>query len=485
MKNRILTLVLTLVLLLSALSGCGTESGTSDTGSAEKPAQTGSTAQTDPNNMSGDPGSENTTSGEDDSLYLAPDYSNFVMPEETDTLVLYAAESLSKPMNTAVRLFEESYPGVKIDLQFMKESEFQNRVRTEVAAGRGPDVILTDSNAFPDIYKTMSTGIFEDLNPYVLNDADFDLSDYIESVMDGGVLFGRRYLLPVQYQYPMLLTTEEILTDIGVEAESLGTYQGFLDACTAYREKKPDGLLFQFVGGETDLRRLYEYSGLRMIDYEKIAVSFNEERFRQMIDICRLFEGTVPENGITKNSSEVLSEDECLFGDGQSVLLMLWDCILLKMYGLNPVLTLGTDENDGATAQIVYYSAIPGGAANKRNGWRFIKILLSDEIQYGLDDTKQNQNPLFYAGNPVRKESLEKMIRYYASRYMKDFPEYMTEDDVISFTQKTMAVTSAVMRPPVIFNAVRDNMTPYIEGKDSYEKCLGRLMNELELYKDE
>ena len=485
MKKRILSIFLALTLLLSVLAGCGGDAPSAQPGTGTNAlAQSGAPTDGDktPADTS-DPATE--TPEESEETFPAPDYSNFVMPEETDTLVLYAAESLSKPMNTAVRLFEESYPGVNIDLQFMKESEFQNRVRTEVAAGRGPDVILTDSNAFPDIYKTMSTGIFEDLNPYVLIDADFDLSDYIESVMDGGVLFGRRYLLPVQYQYPMLLTTEEILTDIGVEAESLGTYQGFLDACTAYREKKPDGLLFQFVGGETDLRRLYEYSGLRMIDYEKNAVSFNEERFRQMIDICRLFEGTVPDNGITKNSSEVLSEDECLFGDGQSVLLMLWDCILLKMYGLNPVLTLGTDENDGATAQIVYYSAIPGGAANKRNGWRFIKILLSDEIQYGLDDTKQNQNPLFYAGNPVRKESLEKMIRYYASRYMKDFPEYMTEDDVISFTQKTMAVTSAVMRPPVIFNAVRDNMTPYIEGKDSYDKCLGKLMNELELYKDE
>ena len=407
------------------------------------------------------------------------------MPEETGTLVVYSVESLNKPINTAIRLFEDAWPGVKVTCDNLDDSEFQNRIRAEIAAGKGPDMILARSSAFPDIYKTMTTRAFEDLNPYILNDAEFDLSDYIESVMDGGVMFGRRYLLPVQYQFPMILTTEEILDEIGVTAESLGTYQGFLDACTAYREKKPDGQLFPYLKNVTDLQRLFDYSGMRMIDYERNAVSFNEERFRQMIDLCRLFEGTIPEDGLSEMSSDVLSADKCLFGDSESVLLMPWDCVLLRLSGLHPVLTLATDENDGATAQIVYYSAIPCGAANKLNGWRFIKILLSDDIQYGLDDTKKNQNMMFYSGNPVRKESLEKTIRYYTSDYMEYYPDFLTEDDVQFFLEKTMAVTSAVMRPPVIFSDVRDNMTPYINGKDSYEKCLGRLMNELELYKDE
>jgi ABC-type glycerol-3-phosphate transport system substrate-binding protein len=485
MEKRILSLILTLVLLLTALTGCGGGTG-SPSGKTDAPPQDGTPASSGTGNSQ----SENTAppSGgaeASEELYPAPDYSGFVMPEETGTLVVYSVESLNKPINTAIRLFEDAWPGVKVTCDNLDDSEFQNRIRAEIAAGKGPDMILARSSAFPDIYKTMTTRAFEDLNPYILNDAEFDLSDYIESVMDGGVMFGRRYLLPVQYQFPMILTTEEILDEIGVTAESLGTYQGFLDACTAYREKKPDGQLFPYLKNVTDLQRLFDYSGMRMIDYERNAVSFNEERFRQMIDLCRLFEGTIPEEGLSEMSSDVLSADKCLFGDSESVLLMPWDCVLLRLSGLHPVLTLATDENDGATAQIVYYSAIPGGAANKLNGWRFIKILLSDDIQYGLDDTKKNQNMMFYSGNPVRKESLEKTIRYYTSDYMEYYPDFLTEDDVRFFLEKTMAVTSAVMRPPVIFSDVRDNMTPYITGKDSYEKCLGRLMNELELYKDE
>ena len=484
MKKRILSLILTLIILLPALAGCGTENNKSDTGSAEKPAQTGSTTQTNSNDVPGETGSENATSG-NSSLYPEPDYSDFVMPEETNKLVVYIGEFTSKVTTQALRLFEEKYPNVQVDYQIMKDSECRERIRTEIAAGKGPDIILANGTDLPDIYKTMSTMIFEDLNPYVMNDADFEISDYIGSVMDGGVMYGRRFLLPVAYQFPMLMTTAEILSDIGVEADSLGTYQGFMDACVAYHEKIPDGKLFEYVGNSSNLRNLFEYVGFRMIDYERNTVSFNEERFQQMIEVCHLFEGTVPDGEFADMASTVLADKGCLFGKAESVMLTLWDCVLLRMFGFNPILTLATDENDGATAQISYFSAIPGGAANKLNGWRLIKILLSDDIQYGIDDTKQNQMSLFPVGNPVRIESMQKLIRYFGASYIEEYPDYMTEEDMQQFIDTTMAVTAAAMRPAVIYNDVMDNMKPYITGNDSYEKCLGRLKNELELYKDE
>ncbi len=479
MKNRILTLVLTLVLLLSALAGCGSKTG-SPTGKTDTPAQSGTNAAVSEN---ADPPSGGAEEAEE--LYPAPDYSDFEMPEETDKLVVYIGEFTSKVMTQALRLFEETYPNVQVDYQIMKDSECRERIRTEVAAGKGPDIILATGTDLPDIYKTMATSILEDLNPYVMYDPDFELSDYIRSVMEGGMMYGKRYILPVAYQYPMLLTTKEILSDIGVEPETLGTYQGFMNACVAYRDSKPDGKLFEYVGNSSNLRNLFEYVGFRMIDYERNTVSFNEERFRQMIEVCRLFEGTVPNGEFADMAGTVLADKGCLFGKAESVMLTLWDCVLLRMYGFNPILTLATDENDGATAQISYFSAVPGGAANKLNGWRLIKILLSDAIQYGIDDTKQNQMSLFPVGNPVRIESMQKLIRYFGSSYIEEYPDFITEADIQYFLDTSMAVSDAAMRPTVIYNDVMDNMTPYIEGKDAYEKCLGRLMNELELYKDE
>ena len=47
----------------------------------------------------------------------------------------------------------------------------------------------------------------------------------------------------------------------------------------------------------------------------------------------------------------------------------------------HPVTLAMPDANGGATSEIRSYAAIPRGAENKLNAWRFLKILLSDEVQ--------------------------------------------------------------------------------------------------------
>ncbi len=412
-----------------------------------------------------------------------PDYSDFVMPEETSRLVVYIGEFANRVMTPAIRLFEEMYPGVEVDLQVTKDSECRQKIRTEVAAGKGPDMFLAAGEDFPDIYKTMSTGILEDLNPYIQKDNSFNMSEYNEGVMQGGVFRGSRYILPAAYQFPVLLTSKEILEEAGIDPDSLNTYQGFIDACTAYHTAKPKNKLFQDGMKNGFLKTLFEYTGIRMIDYESNSVSFNEERFRQFIDVCKLYYTSNPGQSTGELACDPLSRRECLFGTmgDNDIMLFLTSYVYMKAYELTPLLSLVPDENDGSTAQITYFTAIPTGAANKLNGWRLIKILLSDEIQYGIDDSKENQRQLFPVGNPVRNESMRKLISYHTATYA----DFVTEEDIQMISDKTMTITNAVMFPTVIYNDVEENMVPYLSGNDSYDKCIGRLKNELELYASE
>ncbi len=479
MKTRILSLILALVLLLSVLAGC--ESETTSTPSAQT-GKTGKSGQTAAPSDNRDPSADSPDAGaEEEEIVL--DYSDFVMPEETNKLVVYIGEFANRVMTPAIRLFEEMYLGVEVDLQVTKDSECRQKIRTEVAAGKGPDMFLATGEDFPDIYKTMSTGILEDLNPYIQKDNSFYMSEYNEGVMQGGVFRGSRYILPAAYQFPVLLTSKEILEESGIDPDSLNTYQGFIDACTAYHNAKPKNKLFQDGMKNGFLKYLFEYTGISMIDYESNSVSFNEERFKQFIDVCKLYYTSNPGQAAGELACDPLSRRECLFGTmgDNDIMLFLTSYVYMKAYELTPLLSLVPDENDGATAQITYFTAIPTGAANKLNGWRLIKILLSDEIQYGIDDSKENQRQLFPVGNPVRNESMRKLISYHTATY----GDFVTEEDIQMIADKTMTITNAVMFPTVIYHDVEENMVPYLSGNDSYEKCLGRLKNELELYKDE
>ena len=122
-----------------------------------------------------------------------PDYSWFSMPEETNELIIYTPGSTySSVMIPALEIFKKLYPEIEVSYQTYDTDEYQTMIRTEVPAGKGPDLVLLSSITFPDIYKTMSTDIFEDLNPYFGTDEGISLSEFVRPVMDGGVLNGKR-----------------------------------------------------------------------------------------------------------------------------------------------------------------------------------------------------------------------------------------------------------------------------------------------------
>ena len=133
MKTRILSLMLTLALLLSAFTGCGGETETS-TGSGQSSENGDAPAETE------------------------PDYSWFSMPEEIGKLEIYSpGNAYSSLLNPAIEIFKDIYPEIEVSYTILSDDEFETRIRTEIPAGRGPDLVLMTEHAFPDMYKTMQT----------------------------------------------------------------------------------------------------------------------------------------------------------------------------------------------------------------------------------------------------------------------------------------------------------------------------------------
>ena len=468
MKTRILSLILTIALLLPAYAGCKSEPA------ADFGEPSGVTAQTDASN-------------EKEPNYPATDYSDFVMPEETDSLTIYGYSFYDDTLRRALDLFQRRYPDVKIDYQLLGEDEYMTRLRAEIPAGQGPDVLIGNSSVLPDIYKTMSTGIFTDCAPYMANDPEYCPEDYYDGVVKGGAMFGKQYLFPITFGIGCLLTTRNLLEENGISPDSLADWNGFLSACIGYHENNPGKRLFN-IGSSDNLcyiSELFSRCGFHLIDYEKNAVSFDEDRFREMVDLCRLYcFPTVPEDLVWGGGSLNLRDRECLFvSETTSKLsLILNDCYLIvDEVREEPILLCVPDENGGISANIVTFAAIPRASQNKLNAWHFIKILLSDEIQ--AEPQKSGWlGTAFGVGNPVRKESLRRM----ADSFLNQF--YPGMDKIAEVYLGTAdCIVDAVMLPPVVEKYVKDSMIPYIKSKDgsNYEKQIEKLKSTLELYKDE
>ena len=59
------------------------------------------------------------------------------------------------------------------------------------------------------------------------------------------------------------------------------------------------------------------------------------------------------------------------------------------------------------------------------------------------------------------------------------------QEDIDALYALTERISCAVMLPPILLTYVKNNMEPYLKGKKDFEDCFKKLLNTLELYKDE
>ena len=453
--------ILSVLLLTAMLTACGT-----------------GTATTTLDAVSDDANTADVSVSGDEEADPEPDYSNFVFPEETDTLVVYSSDMLLQTMNPAIKIFEEMYPHINVDYQILTDSEQQDRLRVEIPAGAGPDLVFSYGIDLPDIYKTMATGVFCDLNPYLYNDEEFSFDDYITGTFTGSMMQGKQYIVPIQVRMPIVLTTMGILEENGISTESLDTYDGFLDACTIFKQNNPDSGIFDYGADEAYLSDLYENCGLNLINYANNTITMDKDAMNKFADVCKLYYNQKAQDPMAGDTMNSFTERKFIFQtyNTSSFLLINDICGVRGTLKDIPYATLVPDPYDGATAYMMTFAAIPNGSQNKLNAYRLLKILLSEEIQYGAHAT---------LGMPVHCESFRKNYDSNVDQYIEWGFDDVIRDDVTILIEKCFSVTRTFASPSILRRYLKLEITPYLTGKRTFDECYDNLYTTIELYKDE
>ena len=175
--------------------------------------------------------------------------------EQTSLWVL-TEQSTRDGMNLQAEIIaermEKENPGLTIQLDILptdpQEREIRlKRLRTKIMAGDGPDVYLLptgnrllldddDERAanistsalaveplFSDIEQTMRVGLFADIEPYYSQDDALPKEDFQRQVMAAGCVSGKRLILPLRFDIPLLLTIPEYFDRCGIDGEALNT----------------------------------------------------------------------------------------------------------------------------------------------------------------------------------------------------------------------------------------------------------------------
>jgi len=418
-----------------------------------------------------------------------------VMQDATDKLIIYTYSLNERILNAALNIFKEKYPDVEIERRSFDnadfteaKNEYMEAVKTELAAGKGPDLVLgLPHSDYQDVYKSMEAGVFADLNPFMENDGGFNMDDYVKAVLDSGVYKGKRYVMPIEYRVPVLLTTQETLDAEGITPSDLATFDGFINTLENYIEKyknNPNKSIFQkYPWVDTFFVNAFPWCGIDPINYSTGKVDVDNPYFKSILEIVKLSyvgrdEAAVIYNNGPNANIQSFQNQEILFdaiavSSNATMFYDIYSQILEKK--LTPVFLKYPGIGNASIAKVNTFAAIPKSSQNQINAYNLLKIILSEDIQAMM----------YLLNNPVLKSAVRTTGENQVYGY-DDIPGLyypVPEDKFDEYIDLQLDVDSCKLMASAVYNDfLMNDMLPFFEGEKSFEDCAGILKNNLELY---
>ena len=362
--------------------------------------------------------------------------------KEEGTIWVLTEADCSKTITTngqfdiVVEQFQEKYEDVEVIVERLpldeeaREIRFQ-QLRTEIMAGKGPDVFLlptsmtnliTDDDSmpeifyleslFPDVNQAMHNGLFLDISELYDKDKKLDKENLLTAVMDAGKVGDARYTLPLRYNIPVIFLDVARLEEYGIDRTIY--QQGIIDLMN---DVTTCGLDWLVAGAETI--ELFDYIlnyFPEVIDYQNQEVLIAREELLAFLNSFCAMEDAA--NGIEAPEPHVYGS-------------MLWDEEEMSTYWMLPSNSNGTaiggmDDvinnvilsqaknleveilplaaTDGSViADVTFFGAIGANCENPELAYELLRPLLMEDAQW-QNNRVRNITPLTYMseGWPVR-----------------------------------------------------------------------------------
>lgn len=399
-----------------------------------------------------------------------------------ESLTLYMSQEQEQYYGEGIEEFRQTYPEVELIIDSYGMNDLMTsaeKVKTQLMAGKGPDLLLLNSYGNDDVYKLLAAKVFAPLDGFMIEENGWIEKDYAENVIDGGRFDGAQYVMPLNYQVRLALASAEGLSEAGFD----------MDACV------------------DTLSVMQETAGLYDLEYSSRIVADQAQfmSFAQLLngDFLDYSTGTIGvEAGELQAACEAYArmyeeESEYNFGDliyygygkdiverqayigvpnGINGFLMAATAIAAKE---TPVIfPLGRRE-EGAVATVMQYAGIRANSENQQNAWNMLCILLGEKMQQAAASNTISV--------PVYKAALEADVEEKLKEVLADGEEYTDVADPGSefLTEYKNYLTNpgrGIFVSNLAVQEFYDAMAPFYEGGAGYEECLAEFEDYVKIY---
>ena len=258
--------------------------------------------------------------------------------------------------------------------------KFVNTLNTEIMSGKAPDIISVD----PLPYRRYADkNLLTDLGSLMDSDRSFDQSRFYKGILDGVRYKGKLYAFPVKFTIDMLVGDSAFLEDPSISFDdSSWTWEDFkvISEMLIKKSGQPDIAALIGVSELELLNYIMGSSYDKFIDMEKKNAVFNNE-FKDMLIFCRELLDKKLVNTDTANMTT--GRGNTLFQKIQLTMpIDFLSSAQTEFNGNGKLFSLPGSENAGViTFKSDAMLSIYNNSKNKTEAWKFIKFLLSDEIQ--------------------------------------------------------------------------------------------------------
>jgi len=291
-------------------------------------------------------------------------------------------------LSNIVLQYEKEHPDVDIVIDDTRDIQYDESIKklnTELMAGKGPDIIFSD---FP-LADYIEKGMLVNLEEFINKDESFNIKDYNENLINASKKDYGFYSLPVDYYIDCFLVNTKLMEKKAIALkENINWEQLFTMVVKANSSTKEKFYIFPKMG----YYEIFYYIILGDIDYyidkENKLARFDSPEFIQALRLMKrmvdekLLHPDLDLKKIIRSDGE-LSPEDILF-----IPIMFTNYKQIYEYGLYydsfriiPVIRrLSTDIREIYPRNI----AINSNSQYKAEAWEFIKLLLSEEMQYKI-----------------------------------------------------------------------------------------------------
>lgn len=411
----------------------------------------------------------------------------------TNELIIYLPPLSDYYLNPIIQEYKFRYPDVNIIIEDFNNSEeylaYSNLVATELAAGKGPDVIFPNAMYDIDLYKAMDNGTFLNLNDIFAQDEKFNRDDYVSAVFDGAMYKGGQYIVPFSFSFYMQISGKKQLEEIGFDISKATNFVGFMNEVTKALPIAKESSAFEYMFFDHNyLLSLFFMSGIELIDYEKRLVLPNKDELRAFCEAVKPYYETDYSDDEwvhSKNANNILS-GQIIFNDLYNMESLIFDASMLKTnggYEITPIRRM-----DGGIQTLSHNTtAIRAGSKNQLNAYNFIKLLLSDYVQNMRDKL---------VGYPIQKNAFARSLKQDGAEIGQPDTGYSPGYDASMFTaiddeerqaiaDINLSVDNFSFYNNTLTAIFMESMQSYFRDEKSYEECVRELENKLKFYLSE